>query len=370
MIWFDLLPFSILRSLNGQKAAGFVWFCLLIPFFTQTSAAHMTGVSYAEIEIGKREIGVWLQVNLRELKFARLFDRNNDLLITEEEIQTEAPSLAPQLFEQFRIFGSGEEGHGRMAEINFNPQRGELRCHLIYSFSRPLEDVVFRVTLHSITDSGHWDLARVHYDGVEEQRYFNLETPEGRVELRRGLGSYFRLAWRSTMYAMREYFSAPESAAFLLALILIEPTWAGLGVVVLLFFLGQALSFSYDSWHGPFLSVRFVHSAIPLSVAYVAAENVLIKEIRYRGAIAAFLGLIYGLSYSDLVRSIGYPRKGLILSLLSFQLGLAVALALLSFLLFALLKRLKEHPHSQRLFLLLSIGLMGLGLVRFIQVTF
>ena len=53
----------------------------------------MTGVSYAEIEIGKQEIGVWLQFNLRELKFARQFDRNNDLLITEEEVQAETPLI-------------------------------------------------------------------------------------------------------------------------------------------------------------------------------------------------------------------------------------------------------------------------------------
>ena len=354
MIWIDFHTSPFFKNLKGRRAACLVWICLLIPFFTLSSAAHMTGVSYTEIEIGKQEIGVWLQFNLRELKFARQFDRNNDLLITDEEVQAEAPLMAPQLLEQFRIFGSGEEGQGRMTEVNFNPQTGELRCHLKYAFKRPLEDVVFRVTLHSLTDSGHWDLARIHYDGVEEQRYFNLETQEGRVELRREPRSYFKLAWRSATYAVKEYFSAPESAAFLLGLILMEATWESLGIVVAMYFLGEAAAFSYDTWHGPILSVRFVHSAIPLSLAYVAAENVLIKKIRYRGAIAGFLGVIYGLNYSDLARSIGYPRKGMILSLLSFQLGLVMVLALVSILIFATLKRLNAYRYSQQLFLLLS----------------
>ncbi len=370
MIWIDFHTSPFFKNLKGRRAACLVWICLLILFFTLSSAAHMTGVSYTEIEIGKQEIGVWLQFNLRELKFARQFDRNNDLLITDEEVQAEAPIMAPQLLEQFRIFGSGEEGQGRMTEVNFNPQTGELRCHLKYAFKRPLEDVVFRVTLHSLTDSGHWDLARIHYDGVEEQRYFNLETQEGRVELRREPRSYFKLAWRSATYAVKEYFSALESAAFLLGLILMEATWEGLGIVVAMYFLGEAAAFSYDTWHGPILSVRFVHSAIPLSLAYIAAENLLIKKIRYRGAIAGFLGIIYGLNYSDLVRSIGYPRKGMILSLLSFQLGLVIVLALVSILIFATLKRLNAYRYSQQLFLLLSIGLIGLGLFRFVQVTF
>ena len=371
MIWIDLLPSAFFKNLKGRRAACLVWICLLIPFFTLSSAAHMTGVSYTEIEIGKQEIGVWLQFNLRELKFARQFDLNNDLLITEEEVQAEAPLIAPQLLEQFRIFGSGEEGQGRMAEVKFNPQKGELRCHLMYAFKRPLEDVVFRVTLHSLTDSGHWDLARIHYDGVEEQRYFNLETQEGRVELRRAPRSYLKLAWRSaTLFSQRILFGSRICRPSFLGLILIETTWEGLGIVVAMFFLGQAAAFSYDTWHGPMLSVRFVHSAIPLSVAYIAAENVLIKKIRYRGAIAGSLGVLYGLSYSDLVRSIGYPRKGMILSLLSFQLGLVIVLALVSFLIFAILRRLKTRPYSQPLSLLLSIGLIGFGLFRFVKATF
>ncbi len=338
--------------------------------FLISSSAHMTGVSYSEIDIGEQEIRVWLQLNLRELQMARQFDRNGDLLITEQEVQATSTLLEPQLLEKFRIFGSGEEGRGRLDEVSFNPQRGELRCHLIFTFTKPLEDVIFRVTLTSLTDSGHWNLARIRYDGLEEQRSFNLETAEGKVELRRGPRSYFKLAWRSFTYAIREFFSAPEAAAFLIALILIETTWQGLGVVVALLFLGQATAFAVDTWHGPIFSVRFVHSAIALSVAYVAAENLLIQGIRYRAVIAAFLGVIYGLSYSDLVRSVGYPKKGLILSLLSFQFGLAFVLALSSAGVFAFLRQLRQQSHYRPLFLLLSLGLMGLGLFRFVQVTF
>ncbi len=125
MIWIDLHPSAFLKSLKGRRAAFLVWICLLIPLFTLSSAAHMTGVSYAEIEIGKQEIAVWLQFNLRELKFARQFDRNNDLLITEEEVLAEIRLIAPQLLEQFRIFGSGEGGQGRIGRSEFQPpERG------------------------------------------------------------------------------------------------------------------------------------------------------------------------------------------------------------------------------------------------------
>jgi hypothetical protein len=140
--------------------------------------------------------------------------------------------------------------------------------------------------------------------------------------------------------------------------------------VVGMFFLGQVSAFSFDTSYGPFLSVRFLQSATALSIAYIAAENVFIKEVRFRGGIAGVLGLICGLNYSDLVRSIGYPKKGVFLSLLSFQLGLVVALVLSTLLLFALLSRIRLLIHPRHVILVLSIGLIGLGIFRFVQVTF
>src|SRR3990172_812703 len=245
--WSGHFPFAIVISTNARPATHFAWVCLLIQLFSLQCSAHMTGVSYADVEIQKQSIGVWLQINLRELKFAQQFDRNSDLLITEQEIQEGYRQFEPHLLEQFRIFGTGEEGQGRLVEVKFDPQRGELRCHLVYAFVRPLDDVVFKVTLHFLTDSGHWDLAQIRYDGLEEQRYFNLETPEARVELRRGVQSYLRLAARSAAYALKEFFATTESPAFLLALIMIEPTWQGLWVAVGMFFFCQVTTFFFDS---------------------------------------------------------------------------------------------------------------------------
>ncbi|MFN8008157.1 MAG: HupE/UreJ family protein [Terriglobia bacterium] len=366
-----LRPALFSNLTSSRKKFVILWLCVLTQWFNLSPWAHMTGVSYSEIEISKTEIKIWLQLNLRELQMARQLDRNGDLLITEEEIKASSSLLEPPLLEQIQIVSNGESGRGRLDELNFNPPRGELRCHLIYSFVKPLEDeVLFRVRLHSLTDSGHWNLARLKYDGLEEQRSFNLETPEGKIELRRGPGSYLKLAWRYFVYAVREFVSTPEVLPFLLAIILIESTWRGSRAILIMMFLGQAIGFAYDTWQGPSFSVRFVHSAIAMSVAYMAAENLFIQGVRYRAIISGVLSLIFGLNFSDFVRSIGYPRKGMALSVLSFQLGLALSVTLWGVAMFAILKWLRPWTYYRRLFLILSFLLAGFGLYRFLQVTF
>jgi len=82
------------------------------------------------------------------------------------------------------------------------------------------------------------------------------------------------------------------------------------------------------------LGTRWVEPAIAFSVAYVAFENLVPRPPRGRWALVFGFGLVHGLGFASVLREIGLPRRGLLLSLVSFNLGvelgqlLVVALAL------------------------------------------
>jgi hypothetical protein len=82
------------------------------------------------------------------------------------------------------------------------------------------------------------------------------------------------------------------------------------------------------------LGTRFVEPAIAFSVAFVAFENLVPRAPRGRWLLVFGFGLVHGLGFASVLREIGLPRRGLLLSLLSFNLGvelgqlLVVALAL------------------------------------------
>jgi len=72
------------------------------------------------------------------------------------------------------------------------------------------------------------------------------------------------------------------------------------------------------------LSTCWVEPAIAFSVAYVGFENLASRApraMRRRWLLVFGFGLVHGLGFASVLREIGLPRRGLLLSLLSFNLG-------------------------------------------------
>jgi hypothetical protein len=65
----------------------------------------------------------------------------------------------------------------------------------------------------------------------------------------------------------------------------------------------------------------WVEPAIALSIAYVGLENLRPGTPRRRWPIVFVFGLVHGLGFSSVLREIGLPARGLVASLLAFNLG-------------------------------------------------
>lgn len=66
---------------------------------------------------------------------------------------------------------------------------------------------------------------------------------------------------------------------------------------------------------------RWVEPAIAFSVAYVGFENLIPRAPHHRWLLVFGFGLVHGLGFASVLREIGLPRRGLVLCLLSFNLG-------------------------------------------------
>src|SRR6185503_13866747 len=96
----------------------------------------------------------------------------------------------------------------------------------------------------------------------------------------------------------------------------------------LMFLLFQLIAFAVGARFGSVLPPGFAGAAMALSVVYIAAENLLLKEVTHRGWIAAFFGLIYGFAFADRVQTTaGLPPKGALTALVGYQLGILLATA-------------------------------------------
>ncbi len=69
------------------------------------------------------------------------------------------------------------------------------------------------------------------------------------------------------------------------------------------------------------LPSRFVESAIALSIAYVAVENLAVREPKHRWLLTFFFGLVHGFGFASVLAEIGLPPSGVVPSLVSFNVG-------------------------------------------------
>jgi HupE/UreJ protein len=361
--------FSIEVSiLDVRRFLATVWLATAVTIFGAVSAsAHTTGISYADVDIGERHVDVRLQLNVRELQFAAALDENNDQQLTPEELKSGFRRFVPDLLKHYRIGTDREEGQGSLGSASLRPVPGEVECRLSYRFRQPLNEVWVKATLHQITDSGHWHLAQVRYDGHEEQLTFNLESPEARIELWRGWSSYHKLGRRFLNLAWRNLMANPEMAGFLAGLVLVRNASDASFSAPLMFLLSQLIAFVVGTRFGSVLPPGFAGAAMALSVVYVAAENLLLKEITHRGWIAAFFGLIYGFAFADFLQQAGLPSKGVSTALASYQLGImlvATGLVALTLVLAAAFNRLSRPRQAV---VLTSLAFMALGLFQFVR---
>ena len=113
------------------------------------------------------------------------------------------------------------------------------------------------------------------------------------------------------------------------------------------------------------LGPHIVEPAIAATIAYVGIENLRLSEasLRRRWVLTFAFGLVHGFGFAYILREVGLPARGLVLSLLCFNLGVEVGQATLVVLMIPLvhlLARGRVTPRVVAILTLLLAALLGL----------
>ncbi|MEO7853054.1 MAG: HupE/UreJ family protein [Rubrivivax sp.] len=110
---------------------------------------------------------------------------------------------------------------------------------------------------------------------------------------------------------------------FLLVLVLPGGSLGNLVRIITAFTIAHSLTLAAAALEWISVPAAPVEALIALSIAWVAAENLLrARPMSRRWAVAFAFGLIHGLGFSNVLREIGLPRDALLASLLWFNLGI------------------------------------------------
>jgi hypothetical protein len=183
-----------------------------------------------------------------------------------------------------------------------------------------------------------------------------LTASERSFELRRQISvwqhaaSYLRLG-------VEHIFTGYDHLCFLLGLLLCAAAapaigrrgrFLGLLAIVTAFTVAHSLTLIAAALDLLRLPARVVEPAIAISILYVGVENLFRPEPRRRWLLAFVFGLVHGFGFAHLLREVGLPRRGLLLSLFAFNGGVELGQLVVTGVLFPVLLLLLGKSASTR----------------------
>jgi hydrogenase/urease accessory protein HupE len=227
-----------------------------------------------------------------------------------------------------------------------------------------------RDTIVEALSPGYVTLANIQWPGGSQQFVFQADTPEARIDLAsggstRGLGSFFLLG-------IEHILAGWDHLLFLLSLLLLGGSFLALLKIITAFTVAHSITLAAAALELVVLPGRLVESAIALSIAYVAAENLWLRDRAQskRWLVALIFGLVHGFGFSAVLKELALPRAGLLWSLLSFNLGVEAGQALVVAAAMPILLHLRTLSWRSRAVGTVSAGVLAVGVALFVERAF
>jgi len=228
----------------------------------------------------------------------------------------------------------------------------------------------------------------VHIDRAGTVQEQVLEPGSDRLAVagaaRHGFGDFILMGMHHIGATPDEWWSpsrglhAPEGIdhiLFLLALLLIDVQFVPVLKTVTGFTIGHSITLSLAALGLVRLPARLIESAIALTIAYVAADD-LAKELTHKKArprwqIAMAFGLIHGFGFARALSDLHLPRSRLLSALVGFNLGVELGQEVVVLCVAPLLWLLYKIPRVRRIAApVFAAGILVAALVWFVQRAF
>ena len=151
---------------------------------------------------------------------------------------------------------------------------------------------------------------------------------------------------------------------FVLGIFLLSPRWKTMLLQVTAFTVAHSITLALSMYGVVSLPSRIVEPLIALSIAYVAIENLVTRELKpWRVALVFMFGLLHGLGFAGVLRELGLPRQEFVTALVTFNLGVeAGQLTVIALALLAVLPLMRKGWYRQRVVIPASIAIAAIGI--------
>lgn len=161
-----------------------------------------------------------------------------------------------------------------------------------------------------------------------------------------------------------------DHIAFLLALIVIGLSVREALKIITAFTVAHSITLLLAALQIVSLNSRFVEIVIALSICYVALENLFRKEVNYRWLLTFGFGLIHGFGFASGLQELIEGKSDLLVSVLSFNIGVEAGQLLIFFFLLPVLYLLGRKMELRKVTVCASVAVFVFGAVWLVERVF
>lgn len=330
-------------------------------------SAHPLSASYSRFAVHEQRVEARLRLPLDDVDLLLRLDADLDGAVSGDELQRGQGAIDAYLRGRVLVSADGTPAPATLEAVEpWKDQDGfpYLEARLGYPLARPPAEIEIRVSVLADLYPEHRNLAEIEIDGRREQFVFQ----RGSVYTGgRGGARAWRAAREFLWLGVEHIFTGYDHVLFLFGLLLVGRGLGNLVAIVTSFTLAHSLTLALATLGLVRPAAWLVEPAIALSIAYVGAENLLVREVRRRWRISFGFGLVHGFGFASVLQQMELPRRGLALSLLTFNLGVEIGQVAIVALIWPALRRLERTRYRPLLTRLASGAIVAAGLFWFGQ---
>ncbi len=313
----DTLPFPLMRTV----VLGLMALLLLC---ATPASAHQTPFSYLDVRVSQGAAEVDLVAHIIDVAHDLQIDPPEQLL-NADVLRTKQADIATLLGPRVRLLADG----ARLTAGDWSvPEAVVDRQSIRISARFPLAARPGTIALESLMfayDPQHQTFVNIYEDDTLALQAI-LDQTKTRVEFfsgsRQGIWAVVR---KFVPSGVEHILIGPDHLLFLIGLLLLGGTLRQLALVVSAFTLAHSLTLSLAALNVLNPPARVIEPAIALSIVYVGADNLMVRDGRdMRAWIAFAFGFIHGFGFANVLREMDLPRSAMGWSLFSFNLGVEV----------------------------------------------
>ena len=335
-------------------------------FFVWVAGAsgHDVSQSESKVEVHGRQVSVLLRLNLLELGYV---DVNRDGRVSYDELDTAIDRIyadvkshyilrTPDLPLQITLT------HYGIVEDHI------LDMDLLYRFPQDVMRLEVISILYQITQPAHEHLISVNIDGTVHEGILNAAAPS--AVFATDDATYLQTILSFSKLGITHIFTGYDHLAFLVGLLIVTTSFGSLVKVITSFTIAHSITLALATLNLVVLPARLTESLIPLTIGYVAVENLLGMRAVARYRITFIFGLIHGFGFSNVLREMQLSRAHLALSLFSFNTGVEIGQIAFVLIVFPLVIYMASSPWRQQSRFVVSLVVMCLAVYWFVQRAF